>query len=108
MRVGKFRVQNTNSSASQTTTNKQCNTSQVYLELDLESLARDLDFSDFHILVEQDNSGGEEDEDLDLVSPFPTVIQTEAKETPVQVRSVDLPDFTPSAEIDVENPDDIQ
>ena len=60
--------------------NKNGNTSQVYLELDL---------SDLHILLEQDSSSDEEDDDLDLDSPFPTVIQTEVKETvvpPEQVR----------------------
>ena len=57
-------------SAGHTTTNKHGNTSQVFLELDLESPARDLDLSDLHILLELDSSGGEEDEDLDLESPF--------------------------------------
>ena len=39
--------------------------------------------SDLHILLEQDSSGDEEDEDLDLESPFPTAIQTEVEETVV-------------------------
>ena len=52
-------------SAYQTTKNKQGNTSQVYLQSELESLARDLDLSDLHIILEQDNSG-DKDKDLDL------------------------------------------
>ena len=39
------------------------------LELDLESLARDLDLSNLQILLEHDSSGEEEDEDLDLENP---------------------------------------
>ena len=74
------------------------NTTQVYLELDLESLTRDIDLFDLHILLEHDSSGDEEDEDLDLERPFPTVIQTEVEETFIpseQVRRiVDLQDYT--------------
>ena len=81
------------------------------LQLDLDSLTEDLDLSDLHILLEQDSSGDEED-DLDLESSFPTVIQTEVEETIVPIeqvrRIVDLRDYDPGAEIDVENPEDIQ
>ena len=68
--------------------------------LDVESLAQD--------------SLGDEDEDLDLESPLPTVIQVEVEENavdlpPEQVRRVvDLWDYGPSAEIEIENPDGLQ
>ena len=58
----------------------------------------------------QDRSG-DEDEDLDLESPFPIATQVEVKETvadlpPEQVRRVvDLRDYRLSAEIDIEKPD---
>ena len=83
------------------------------LELDLESLARDLDLFYLHYLLAQGNSG-DEDEDLDVESHFPTVTQVQVKATvvdlpPEQVcRVVDLRDYSPSAEIDIENPDDLQ
>ena len=81
------------------------------LKLYSDSLVRDLHLSNIHFLFEQDSSGDEEDKDIDLECPFPTVIQTEIEETvvpPEQVRIVDLQDYAPSAEIDIENPDDIQ
>ena len=80
------------------------------LDLDIESLARDVDFSDLQYLLTQDSSG-DEDENLDQEKPFPTVTQVEEEETvvdlpPGQVRSVvDLRDYGPNAEIDIENPD---
>ena len=80
------------------------------LDLDLESLAKDLDLSDLHYLIAEDNSGGE-GEDLDLESLFPAVTQVEVEETvvdlpPEQVRRVvDLSDYGPSAVI-IESPDD--
>ena len=97
------------------------------LDLDLESLARDLDLSDLRYHLAQDSSG-DEDEDSDLESPFPTATQVEVEETvvdlpPVQVRTqveveetvvdltleqvrrvVDLRDYRLSADIDIENP----
>ena len=42
-------------SACQTITNKHGNISQVYPELNLESLARDLDLTDLHSLLDQDS-----------------------------------------------------
>ena len=83
------------------------------LGLDLESLARDLDLSDLQYLLAQD-SWGDEGEDLDLESPFPTVTQSEVEETvvgvpPEQVRRVVAPrDYGPSAEIYIENSEDLQ
>ena len=80
------------------------------LDLDLESLARGLDLSDLQYLLAQDSSG-DEDEDLDLESSFPTAAQVEVEETvvdlpPEQIRSViELRDYGRSAEIDIENPD---
>ena len=84
-------------------------------DLDLESLARDLD--DLQYLLAQDNSS-DEDEDLDLdlnlYSVFPTVTQVEVEATvvdlpPEQVRRVvDLRDYGLSAEIDIVNPGDLQ
>ena len=53
---------------------------------------------------------GDEDEDLDLESPFPNATQVEVEETvadltPEQVRrAVDLRDYRLNAEIDIENP----
>ena len=82
------------------------------LNLDLESLAWDLDHSDLQCLLAQDSSGDEE-EHLDLESPFPTVSQVEVEETavdlpPEQVRRIaDLRDYGSSAEIDIENPEDL-
>ena len=83
------------------------------LVLDLESLARDLDLSNLQYLLAQ-YSAGDEDEDLDLESHFPTITQVEVEEAavdlpPVQVRRVvDLRDHGPSAKIDIENPDNLQ
>ena len=60
------------------------------------------------------DSSGVEDEDLDLESHFSTVAQVEVEETvidlpPKQVRRVvDLRDYGPSAELDIENPEDLQ
>ena len=71
------------------------------LDLDLESLARDLDLSDLRHHLAQDSSG-DEDEDLDLESPFPTPTQVEVEATVRRV--VGLPDGL-SAEIDIENLD---
>ena len=79
---------------------------KLYNDLDLESLARDLDLSDLHYLLAQDSSG-DEDEDLDLEIPFPTITPVEVEETVIdlsheQVRKVvDLWDHGPSAEIDI-------
>ena len=81
------------------------------LDLDLESLARDI--SDLQYLLAQDSSR-DDDEDLDLESRFPTVTQIEVEAIvvdlpPEQVRTVvDLTDYGPGAEIDIENPDDLQ
>ena len=58
------------------------------LDLDLETLARDLDLSDLHHLLAQNSSGDEdEDVDLDLESPFPTTTQVEVEETVVDLPS---------------------
>ena len=71
-------------------------------------MLRSLIFLIFQHHLAQDRSG-DEDEDLDLESPFTTATQVEveatvAELTPVQVRRVvDLPDGL-SAEIDIENP----
>ena len=81
-------------------------------KVDLEYLARDLD-SDIQYLLARDTSG-DEDENVDLESPFPIVTQVEVEETvvdlpPEQVRMVvDLRDFAPGAEIDIENANDLQ
>ena len=78
------------------------------LDLDLEILARDLDLSDLRHHLAQDSSG-DEDEDLNLESPFPTISRIEVEETvvdltPEQVRRVvDLRDYRLSADIDIEN-----
>ena len=71
---------------------------KVGLDLDLESLAGDLDLSDLQYLLTQDSSGDEV-----LASPVPTVTQNEEEE-----RVVDLRDYGPNAEIDTENPDDLK
>ena len=60
------------------------------------------------------DSSGDEDKDLDLESPFPNVTQVEVEETivdlpPEQVRRVvDLRDYGSSAEIDTDNPNNLQ
>ena len=82
------------------------------LDLDLKPFAGDLDLSGLRYLLARDSSG-DEDEDLDLYSHFPTVTQVEIDTyvdlPPVQVRRVvDLRDYGPSAEIDIENLDDLQ
>ena len=57
------------------------------------------------------DSSCDEDKDVDLESPFPTVNQVEVEETvvdlpPDQVRKVvNLRDYGPSADIDIENPE---
>ena len=87
------------------------------LDLDLESLARDLDLSDLRHHLAQDSSR-DEDEDLDLENPFPTATQVKVEATvtthvevevvdppPEQVRRVvDLRDYRLSADIDIDNP----
>ena len=83
---------------------------KVDLDLDLESLSRDLDLSDLRYHLAQDSSV-DEDKDLDLESSFPTANQVEVEETvvdlpPEQVRRVvGLRDYRLSAAIDIENPD---
>ena len=63
------------------------------LDLDLKSLAVDLDLSDLWYLLAQDSSGEETVVDL----------------PPEQVRRVvDLRDYGPSAERDFENPDNLR
>ena len=47
------------------------------------NLVSNIDLCNLHILLVQDSSGDEEDEDLVLESSFPTVIQTEIEETVV-------------------------
>ena len=80
------------------------------LDLDLESLARDLDLSDLRYHLAQDSSG-DEDKDLNLESPFPTATQVEVEETVVDLtpeevrRAVDLRDYRFCADIDIEKPD---
>ena len=54
------------------------------LGLDLESFVRDLDLSDLQHLLAQDSSG-DEDEDLDLESHFPTATQVEVEENVVDI-----------------------
>ena len=97
------------------------------LDLDLESLVIDLDLYDLRHHLAQ-GSSGDEDEDLNLESPLPTISRIEVEETvvdltPVQVRTqveveetvvdltpeqvrrvVDLRDYRLSADIDIENP----
>ena len=62
--------------------------------------------------MKQDSSGDEEDEDLDLESPFSIVIQAEVEETVAHSeqikRIVDRREYAPRAEIFSENPDGIQ
>ena len=78
-----------------------------YNDLDLKSLARDLDLSDLQYLLAKDFSSNE-DEDLDLEIPFPTITPVEVEETVIdlsheQVRKVvDFWNHGPSAEIDIE------
>ena len=73
------------------------------LDLDQESLARDLDPSDLQYPLAQGTFGGV-DKYLDLESPFPTATQVEVEEIvvdlpPEQVRRVADPrDYAPSAE----------
>ena len=59
-------------------------TLKVNLDLDLESYARDLHLSHLQYLLAQDRLG-DEDEDLGLENPFPTVTQVEVAETPVDL-----------------------
>ena len=79
------------------------------LDLDLESLVIDLDLYDLRHHLAQ-GSSGDEDEDLNLESPLPTVSRIEVEETvvdlpPEQVRRlVDLRDYRLSADIVIENP----
>ena len=63
------------------------------LDLDLESLAADLDLSDLWYLLAQDSSGEE------------TVVDLPAEQVR---RVVDLWDYGPSAERDIQNPDDLR
>ena len=56
----------------------------MLLGLDLESFARDLDLSDLQHRLAQDRSG-DEDEDLNLESHFPTATQVEVEETVVDI-----------------------
>ena len=74
------------------------------LHFDLESLGRDLDLYDLQYPLTQ-GSLGDKEGDLDLARPFPAVEDL----TLEQVRGVvDLRDYGPSAEIDIENPNDLQ
>ena len=79
---------------------------KVALDLDLESLGRD----DLQYPLTQGCLGDKEG-DLDLERPFAAVKVEETVEdlTLEQVRRVvDLRDYGPSAEIDIENPNDLQ
>ena len=84
-----------------------CTASKVDLDLDLDFRAKDLGLPDLQDLLAQ-HSSADEDKDLDLESPFTVVSQVEVEETvvdppPEQVRVVDLGDYGPHAEIDIEN-----
>ena len=79
-------------------------TSVVDLDSDPESLARDY----LEFLLARDSSG-DEYEDLELETPFPTATQVEVEETvvdqsPEQVRGVvlDVRDHGPSSETDID------
>ena len=78
------------------------------LDLDLESFARDLDLSDLQCLLAEDSSG-DEDEYFDLENFFYRNQVEEERELLNKLkRVVDLRDYDLSADIDIENPDDLQ
>ena len=57
---------------------------EMDVDLDLEFLAKDLDLSYLQYLLAQ-TSSGDEDKDLRVESPFPTVTQVEIEETVVDL-----------------------